>query len=496
MSKHPTAAELESLVRGDLDRQEARSVVRHLLRGCDECMAKIGPYAGTLLDGINPARTARLPASRPEWEQPAARLGALFRPSRTRQVPAPPAAGAEAPALANAYDRAIDRAFAAVVRHGEDAARLAARVRELVAQLGAADGTPAPAEIPAELRSLAGYEVLLERSWALRNDEPRQMVRLAELAVEVAAGLAGAGFSAGQVEDFVTRATVELANAYRVVDRRQVAHATLDVARVHFRAGSQDRLLGARLVEVEAGIRGDEEDWAAALAGLDAAIRTYRRFGDAHLVGRCLIRKGLYTAQAGRPDEAIVLLSAGLEKIDAAQEPQMAIAAIHNTAFSLMSSGRYREARSLLWRHLGLYQQHAGRQILHKLRWLQGQIHAGMNELDQAAEALEDARRGLAEAGRGHHFASATLELAQVRLRQGDDAEARRLAIEAADQFLGLETLAEDAAAMRYLRAQLEAGAVAPDPALPPTAELVEQVFQVMRAEVAARRNLAANRTA
>ena len=103
---------------------------------------------------------------------------------------------------------------------------------------------------------------------------------------------------------------------------------------------------------------------------LDAALRTYRRYGDPHLVGRCLIKKGLYAAYDGRQEEAIELLSAGLEKIDAAQDPPMALAAIHSTAFSLMSSGRYREARSLIWRHHALYQQHAGRQDHLKLRWL------------------------------------------------------------------------------------------------------------------------------
>lgn len=34
---HPDPSQLESFVRGGLPRPEARRVVRHLLRGCDEC---------------------------------------------------------------------------------------------------------------------------------------------------------------------------------------------------------------------------------------------------------------------------------------------------------------------------------------------------------------------------------------------------------------------------------------------------------------------------
>ena len=35
--RHPEPGQLESFVRGGLPRPEARAVVRHLLRGCDDC---------------------------------------------------------------------------------------------------------------------------------------------------------------------------------------------------------------------------------------------------------------------------------------------------------------------------------------------------------------------------------------------------------------------------------------------------------------------------
>ena len=73
------------------------------------------------------------------------------------------------------------------------------------------------------------------------------------------------------------------------MDRFEEARAGLEAARRHYREGSQDRLLGARLLEVDANIHGDRGEFAEALASLDRALRVYRCHGDPHLAGRSLI---------------------------------------------------------------------------------------------------------------------------------------------------------------------------------------------------------------
>jgi len=539
MTEHPTAAELESLVRGDLTRDQARLVVRHLLRGCESCVAQIAPYAALLLAGpatprsaehearastaaaspvasvpaLSPAPTAPTAPSAPSAETAGDAVPAGLRgPSpraRRRFVPGagtPPvsgkngAAGAPAsPALAasaslpetvgepdrglleHAYDSAIDRAFAAVMRHGENAARRGATVGEALARLTAEALERLP-ELPADLRGFTGYEALLERSWAMRREDPKQMVKLAELAVQAAAGLGEDGFSAGQVEDFQARAAIELANSYRVMDRPEEAQVGLEAARRHHAAGSQDRLLGARLLEVEANIRGDRGELAEALTALDKALRVYRRYGDPHLAGRSLIKKGLYTARAGRQQEAIELLTEGLAIIDPGQDGPLVLAAVHNTACCLMEGGRCREARSLLWRHLGLYEQHAGRQDRLKLRWLQAQIYAGLGDLGRAEHAFQEVRVGLRESGKPHSEAMATVELADLRLRQGREDAARALAVEAAELVLGLDIGREASAALEVQKARLEKTAVV-------TPELVGQILQLLRDTAPEERN-------
>ncbi|MBV8201283.1 MAG: hypothetical protein JOZ15_11725 [Acidobacteria bacterium] len=516
MSEHPTAAELEGLVRGDLTRDQARLVVRHLLRGCESCVALIAPYAAMLLDAS--ARSARsapaAPADAAEGPdrshqadrsgrpaparlatpelQPGgdARLGqaavspgrALRRARSGASRPATPRAPAairgagdepDRTLLENAYDRAIDRAFAAVMRHGEKAARSGAKVHEALSQLGA-ESLDSLRQLPAELCGYAGYEALLERSWAMRREDLKQMVKLAELAGVAAAGLGEEGFSAGQVQDFQARAAIELANAYRVTDRLDMARSCLESARGHFREGSQDRLLEARLLEVEANVHADRGELAAALTALEVALRTYRRYGDPHLAGRSLIKKGLYTWSTGRRKEAIELLTEGLQMIDPRQDGPLVLAAVHNTACFLMEDGRYREARSLLWRHLGLYDQHAGRQDRLKLRWLQAHIYAGLDDLGRAERAFEEVRLGLREAGRQHGEALATVDLATVRLRQGREEVARDLALAGGRLFLGLDISREAAAALAALMSRLERSSAA-------TPEQVSQILQLLR---------------
>ncbi len=539
MMEHPTAADLEGLVCGTLSREQAKAVVRHLLRGCPTCVARVAPYAATLLDGpvlaplasdltleLDPgddiaafaalvaaasgrhdAPPAAGDAAGPPAGGPVARSARPVRAAdatmsdgssgdgsgdaagaaATGAVPAGPAGetarrrrkrAARAPLHPgvtfsdSAYDQAIDRAFAAVVRHGENAARDIGKARSLLDQL-IASGVEDLQEPPPELQSLAGFELLLEQSWALRRRNPRQMVKLAEIAAAVAASLGDQGFSAGQVRDFRARATIELANALRVVDRLKDAEACMDLVRGHFREAGHDRLLGARFLEVEANLCFDRHHTGAAFASLEIALRIYRRYGDPYLAGRCLIKKGLYTSFEGRHQEAAELLNEGLEMVGPDHDPELTIAAVHNTAWCLMAGGRHREARSLLWRHLGLYEQHGGRQDRLKLRWLQAQIYSGLADFARAERAFADVRQQLKEAGDRKCYARATMDLAQLELRRGQEDQARALALEVSQLFRALDVTAEALDAMEVLETTLQRSSLG-------TVQLVDAIQQLL----------------
>ena len=531
MGEHPTTAELERLLHGGLGRDEMRAVVRHLLTGCATCRAALAAYSHLLF----PRRPSDVPSGRPSRERctPGDAEGSRTPPLASRTIsllttcshtshtgfPAavpeapgpqgsqqtPPALASpqlpaarvvserpetsddaesletsatsetpESPAIDAAYERAIDRALASVVRYGTEATRESKRVKQVLAVLER-KGVAGFCEMPAHLRGLPGYEALLERSWSLRFDDPRQMVQLCELASVVAAGLSISRYGGERVRDFQCRAAIELANAYRVIGHPAEAQTALNEALEFFRMGTQDRLMAARLFVIQAQVSGDRHNFETALAAFDSAIKVYRDFGESHQVGDTLIKKGMYCGYACRLDEALELVTEGLALIDPTTHPELALFAIHNLANLLIDSLRYREARTLLWRNLPLYRRYGGRVLRLRLRLLEGRIHAGIDEPERADRDFEEARRGFAELGHPYMATLILLDLAALHIRQGRDEDARREALEAADTFLGLNIGREAAVAMMLLKSTVKFR-------LATTAVLLEEMAQFMRA--------------
>ncbi|HVR08341.1 MAG TPA: hypothetical protein VMW75_09855 [Thermoanaerobaculia bacterium] len=478
-------------------------MVRHLVGGCATCRAALAAHSKLLFPRLptdapprpaagsaaaTPAAADTPEASSPRGaQQPVAALvlsplpAAVATPTARAAAAAPaatsPAATAESPEAREmdaAYERAIDRALASVVLYGARATRESKRVKQVIAVLEK-KGVSGFCELPAHLRGLAGYEALLERSWSLRHDDPRQMVQLCELATVVAAGLSAKRYGGEHVRDLQSRAAIELANAYRVIGRPEEAQASLNEALEFFRMGTQNRLMAARLFVIQAQVSGDRRNFATALAAFDSAINVYREHGEPHLVGDTLIKKGMYCGYACRTEEALKLLTEGLALIDPTTHPELALLAIHNLANILVDCAKYREARTLLWRNQPLYQQYGGRVLRLKLRLLEGRIHAGIDEPERAERDLEEARRGFAEIGQPYMATLVLLDLAVLHIRQGRDEDARREALEAADVFLGLNIGREAAVAMMLLKSTVKFR-------LATTAVLIEEMVEFMRA--------------
>jgi tetratricopeptide (TPR) repeat protein len=420
---------------------------------------------------VAPAQTAGVTAGQAEPAMP--RAAAALHATATLQATAA-AETPETPEVDAAYERAIDRALASVVRYGTEATRESKRVKQVLAVLER-QGVAGFCEMPAHLRGLAGYEALLERSWSLRFDDPRQMVQLCELASVVAAGLSAARYGGERVRDFQCRAAIELANAYRVVGRPAEAQTALNEALEFFRMGTQDRLMAARLFVIQAQVSGDRRNFETALAAFDSAIKVYRDYGEPHQVGDTLIKKGMYCGYACRLDEALKLLTEGLALIDPTTHPELALLAVHNLANILVDSAKYREARTLIWRNLPLYRRYGGRVLHLRLRLLEGRIHAGIDEPERAERDLDEARRGFAELGQPYMATLVLLDLAVLHIRQGRDDDARREALEAADIFLGLNIGREAAVAMMLLKSTVKFR-------LATTAVLLEEMAEFMRA--------------
>ncbi len=304
------------------------------------------------------------------------------------------------------------------------------------------------------------------------------MVRLAEAAALIAAMLPVETYGLEQVREHQCRGAIELANAYRVANRLEEAQAELNRARRFFPQATRDRLLEARLHEMQANLCGDRRDFAGAFAAFDGAFAVYKECGDARRAARALIKKGIYTGYAGEAEEAIALLTEGLAQLAPDDDPQLTLAAVHNIAWLLVDCSRFREARILVWRHLSLYEQHGALLDRLKLLWLQGRIYRGLEDFARAEQALEEVRSSLDEAGKPYEAAIATLDLSVLLLSAGRAERARTLSLEAADVFFSLDVGRECLAAIILLKATFESRAAEA------SLDLLEHVADFMRKAV------------
>jgi tetratricopeptide (TPR) repeat protein len=248
------------------------------------------------------------------------------------------------------------------------------------------------------------------------------------------------------------RAWTELGNAYRVADDLDLADQALERAAVHLPEGSRDGLLGARYLTVLASQLGARRSFREACATLDEVAGIYRRHGDEHLAGRALVMKGIFLGYGGDPEGAVRVIESGLATVDPERDRGLVFSALQSQAWFLVDCGRYSDARMALLDLRRRKLDPGGRVNELKLRWLEGHICAGLEQLDRAEQALVQVKDGFTEAGLRFKAALAGLELGAVRLRQNHYAEAVAAVLESTDVFLSLRIEREVMASVVLLR--------------------------------------------
>jgi tetratricopeptide (TPR) repeat protein len=281
------------------------------------------------------------------------------------------------------------------------------------------------------------------------------MVRLADWARLLAETIQPDTLRGQRVEDLQCRAWIELGNAHRVADHLEASESALSKATDLFLLGSRDELLAARLFDVQASLLGSRRRFDLATTALDLVFAIYRR-RDKHLAGRALISKGVYTGYEGDAETAVRLIKQGTELIDPDRDPRLLFLAIHNQARFLVDCGRLREARITLWQLKAHDLDPGGRVNELKVRWLEGQIYAGLNDLDRAEMALRAVHQGFEEAGLVYKAALAELELGAVLLRKHESRQAAERVIAAASVFLSLGIAREVSASVLLLQKAFE----------------------------------------
>jgi tetratricopeptide (TPR) repeat protein len=386
--RHPSAAELEGFLLGEMSPSQAAPVIAHLVRGCDRCQQQMAPLASMLFTA---GRSA------PDTGE---------------------GDGAE-------YDFILFKAFST-------ARRFAANLAREHGEAGQGEPRRFPKEVPATPVVPLGArsprercEALLDLCRSLRASDPEGMVLAASLAVQLAER-PGDGPEV-ETADLQARAWAELGNAHRVSDNLPAAEAALAHALRRAGEGTGEALLLARLMDLTASLYTDQRRFEDARRLLDWVYAIYQQNGDPHAAGRTLISQGISAGYAFESERAVQYLSEGVRQIDSGRDPKLAMAAVHNLLWCLVDCGRIAEAQALFGQARSLYAAHGERLDKLKARWLEGRIAAGLGDIEGAEWAFRRVREGLQEAEMPYDAAIVSLDLTALWLGQGRTAEVKRL---------------------------------------------------------------------
>jgi tetratricopeptide (TPR) repeat protein len=371
-----------------------------------------------------------------------------------------------------AYEAAIQRTIDTALEQTLSFRRDEAQFRKVLAVLERG-GLEALDKIPPRVPLLARMRGLLARSWQLRHENPRMMVDLAILAAQASKRLDPRKYGAGRVADLQAEAHAELGNACRVADRLHEASQYLSDARRFFESGAREEILEIRLLELEASLAADRRQFGRASDYLLKVMRYHSELGDAHLVGRALVKMGLYSNYAGNFEKGVEMLEKALTLVDAQRDPGLASAAAHNLILSLVDSGHFLKAKKLRLVHARHLMTPGGRVNEVKFRALEGRIDSGLGNHQRAEGIFREVRNGYEEVGRPFHAAITSLDLSSALLAQGKAAQGAAVALEAAQTFVALNIKREALGAVILLRTSFEMQTA--------TRDMVEEVAGFLR---------------
>ena len=395
--RHPSVDELQCFLLGEMSPRQAAPLVTHLMRGCDHCQNQMAPLASLVLSG-------------------------------GRKIPEPVQGdGAE-------YDFPLFKALSTARRYA------GALTRERKEEKGRR--RPFPREVPAlepvplQVRGdRERCESLFELCRSLRHNDPDGMVLSASLAVQIAERLGTDPGTDRETVDLQARAWAELGNARRVADQLPAAEAALARAIALAGGGTGDPLLLARLMDLTASLYMDQRRLDEAIRLLDCVYAIHLRNGDHHAAGRTLISQSRAFGYAFESEQAMARLVEGLRLIDAAREPQMALAAIHNLLSCLIDCGRSGEANTLFGHVRELYAAYAEPFDDLRVLWLEGRIATALDDDERAERSFLRVREGFQDAARLSDVALVSLDLAVLWLRHGRTAEVRHAVDELVSVF-------------------------------------------------------------
>jgi tetratricopeptide (TPR) repeat protein len=371
---------LDRLLRGELDPEQTREAVAHLLRGCSLCSS----YIAALLPSYN-------------------------------------------------YDIVFERASAKLhdlaQQHAEDLAIAPSLYEELLGL--SPDRRLFFVSNRRRFHSPAFVLYLLKLAReAARRDEPEVSCEAAHLALAILEALrAQAKVPPSLQADLAISAWAQLGNGLRILCRYVESLQAFSAAERRLPDGSGDE--EADFLSLRASLYKDLGAFEHADSDLRQAAALLEPKNDRHPVGRLLLKRadvvGLTDPAAG-----VALLEQAAALLDYRREPRLELILKHRLAWFLNDAGTPWKAYQLFQQTLPLYRQ-TGDSRIHALRlWLLARILSNLDDIDQAERYLTRAVTAFRELGLAHDHAVSMLDLVGLCLHRGEISGAKSYLLEAA----------------------------------------------------------------
>lgn len=317
---------------------------------------------------------------------------------------------------------AYDAVFARCLRHTTETAEREWRRAVVARLLQALDAVPAQErEMRARnVRRFASLDLsaaLVERSHAVRFQDPEAMLRDARLAVATAeAAAARRAAEAGVLHDACARASIQLGNAHRLRGSLTDAERAFEVAHHALAAGTGSSAARAWFCHELASLRYFQRDFPAAVALAEEASALFQQLGDRAREASARIKVGIVRIYAGDPDSAIEPLPYAEGLAQSCDDDELWRAATHNLIWALRESGRPRQAAKLALDAESIFVDSGDKLVLGRMEWQRGLIDRDLGRLDLAAQRLEGVRNGFALADLCYEVGVVSLDIASVCL--------------------------------------------------------------------------------
>jgi hypothetical protein len=416
---HPTLFQLKAFGTPRLLPAQSRAVLAHLRSGCARCRAALAPRLIPWMDH-EPADEA-----------------AATNPADCGRT------------LAAAYLRAAARAARAGAKPHKTPGSKGGPADKALTILNA-EGPAAISHLPRPLFGIPAIEALLHQTYEMGPSDPRLRLRLAELAQDLAETTRGAEPGLQQLR---CRATIELANAYRVSLDLRSAQQLLHRAEEQIARGGVHPLLKARLLVCQSLLFGDQTRPVPARAALGAAMSIYRREARREDLAKALVEDAYvfsevlhdYGPARVRHTQALLLLDPG-------EDPLLICSALMGLCLTSLRTGNWREALATLRRHRRSMTIHDRGRNRARFARLEGELLGHEGDLTGAASAFAFSRRQLEAIGQPYEAGAVALVWAAVLRRHGDLDAAQALVAAATESMLRLDPHREVYVALMYLR--------------------------------------------